>query len=97
LQLLGGLLKQGLITEKDDPGDKRSKRLSLTAKGGKLLQACYIQFSKIPELMLMEMPEGDMEICIQLLKNVHTKFSGLWQQHKTKSFDDVYQSIKGKK
>jgi DNA-binding MarR family transcriptional regulator len=96
LQLLGGLLKQGLITEKDDPEDKRSKRLSLTPKGGKLLQTCYVQFSKIPEMMLMEMPKEDIDICIQLLKNVHAKFSGLWQQHKTKSFDEVYQSISGK-
>jgi DNA-binding MarR family transcriptional regulator len=96
LQLLSGLLKQGLITEKDDPEDGRSKRLSLTPKGGKLLQACYVQFSKIPELMLMEMPEEDVEICIQLLKNVHAKFSGLWQQHKTKSFDEVYQSVRRK-
>src|SRR5450755_2999705 len=78
LSLLGGLLKKSCITEYDDPEDKRSKRLRLTPKGDKLLRACYKQFSRIPEMMLMEVPEEDLEICIQLLKNVEIKFSKLW-------------------
>ena len=73
LSLLSGLIKKRCITECDDAEDKRSKRLRLTPKGEKLLDACYKQFSRIPEMMLMEVPEEDIEICIQLLKNVETK------------------------
>lgn len=97
LSLLSGLIKKRCITEYDDPEDKRSKRLSLTSKGEKLLMACYKQFSRIPEMMLMEVPEEDLEICIQLLKNVEIKYSKLWQQHKGKPFDDIYTSITTKK
>jgi DNA-binding MarR family transcriptional regulator len=97
LSLLSGLIDKRCITEYDDQQDKRSKRLKLTTKGEKLLMSCYKQFSRIPEMMLMELPEEDLQICIQLLKNVEIKFSKLWQQHKGKSFDQIYSSITEKK
>jgi len=97
LSLLSGLIKKQCITEYEDPDDKRSKRLKLTPKGEKLLFACYKQFSRIPEMMLMEVPQEDLEICIQLLKKVEIKYSKLWQQHKGKSFDQVFTSVTGKK
>jgi DNA-binding MarR family transcriptional regulator len=97
LSLLSGLIKKRCITEYDDPEDKRSKRLKLTPKGEKLLFDCYKQFSRIPEMMLMEVPEEDLEICIQLLKNVEIKYSKLWLQHKGKPFDRVFASVTGKK
>jgi DNA-binding MarR family transcriptional regulator len=96
LNLLGGMKKRGYIVEQDDPDDKRSKRLMLTPRGKKVLEDCYARFSKIPELLFMEMPRDDIELCIQLLKNIDSKFSKLWQQHKSKSFDQVYKSITGK-
>jgi DNA-binding MarR family transcriptional regulator len=95
LNLLAGMKRQKYITEHDDPDDKRSKRLKLTSKGEKVLQGCYERFSKIPEMLFMEVPEDDIELCIQLLKNVDLKFSKLWMQHKGKPFDEVYKSITG--
>lgn len=97
LSLLSGLIKKRYVSEVDDPGDKRSKRLSLTPKGDKFLGACYKQFSQIPEMMLMDVPQEDLEICIQLLKKVEIKFSKLWQHHKGKPFEQVYRSITDKK
>jgi DNA-binding MarR family transcriptional regulator len=96
LNLLEGMKKQGYIVEWDDPDDKRSKRLKLTSEGKKVLQACYEKFSKIPEMLFMDMPKDDIELCVQLLKSIDIKFSGLWQQHKGKSFDLIYYSITGK-
>ena len=93
LNLLSGLIKKKCISEDDDPEDKRSKRLTLTLKGEKLLRSCYKQFSRIPEMMLNGIPEEDLELCIQLLKSVEIKFSRLWQLHKAKSFDEIYSSI----
>jgi DNA-binding MarR family transcriptional regulator len=96
LNLLTGMKKLRYITEHDDPDDKRSKRLALTPKGEKVLHDCYKKFSKIPEILFMEMPEEDIKLCIDLIKNTEFKFSKLWQQHKGKSFDEVYKSITGK-
>ena len=97
LNLLANLKKQGYITERDDPDDKRSKRLNLTPKGGKVLQTCYGHFRKVTEMFFMEMSGQDIEVCVQLLKNVDIKFSGLWQQHKGKPFGQVYEGMTGKK
>jgi len=94
LNLLAGMNKKGYITEHDDPDDKRSKRLKLTAKGRKILEGCYERFSKIPEIIFMDMSDEDIQLCIQLLKNVNAKFSKLWLAHKNKSFDYVYRSMK---
>jgi DNA-binding MarR family transcriptional regulator len=96
LNLLANLKKHGYITEQDDPHDKRSKRLGLTVKGGKVLQECYRHFMRVPEMMFMEMTVQDIELCVQLLKGVDLKFSGLWQQHKGKPFDEVYELVTGK-
>jgi hypothetical protein len=31
-----------------------------------------------------------------LLKNIEIKFSALWQQHKGREFDEVYEEVMGK-
>src|ERR1700676_787986 len=82
LNLLAGMKKRGYINERDDPEDKRSKRLNLTPKGKKILEGCYERFSKIPELLFKDMKEEDIRLCIQLLKNVDIKFSKSWQHDK---------------
>jgi DNA-binding MarR family transcriptional regulator len=97
LNLLAGLKKQGYIIEQDDPDDKRSKRLRLTPKGEKILKACRERLSKVPEMIFMDMPSEDIELCVQLLKNIDIKFSALWQQHKGRPFVQVYEAMTGKK
>jgi DNA-binding MarR family transcriptional regulator len=97
LHLLANLKQLGLITEHDDADDKRSKRLNLTVKGGKVLQECRQRLMLVPKMLYMEMQAQDMEVCVQLLKNVEIRFSGLWQQHKGRPFGEVYESVTGKK
>jgi DNA-binding MarR family transcriptional regulator len=96
LNLLSKLKNKGYIAEQDDSDDKRSKRLQLTAKGEKVLQACYRRFSKVPEMLFKEMSREDIELCVQLLKNIDIRFSRLWQQHRGKPFEQIYESITGK-
>ncbi len=89
LNLLAGMKKRGYINEQDDPEDKRSKRLSLTPKGKKILEGCYERFSKIPELLFQDMKEEDILLCVQLLKNVDLKFSKSWQHDKGRSLEEI--------
>ena len=96
LNLLSGMKKRGYITEHGDPDDKRSKRLALTPKGRRVLEGCYERFSKIPEMMFMDMHKDDIDLCIQLLRNVNFKFSKLWHQDRGKPFEQVYKNITGK-
>jgi DNA-binding MarR family transcriptional regulator len=89
LNLLAIMKKRGYINEQEDPEDKRSKRLSLTPKGKKILEGCYERFSKIPELLFRDINSEDIQLCIQLLKNVDLKFSKIWQHDKGKSFEEI--------
>jgi DNA-binding MarR family transcriptional regulator len=97
LNLLAGMKKRGYITEHNDTEDRRSKRLKLTQKGEKILRACYEKFAQVPEMMLKDMSRDDIDLCIQLLKNIEIKFSKLYLQHRDKTFEQVYQNIKGEK
>jgi DNA-binding MarR family transcriptional regulator len=89
LSLLSDMIKNGYIKETDNQDDKRSKRLSLTLKGKKILKECYMRFSLVPEILFREMSEEDLLLCIQLLKNVEIKFSRLWQQDRNRSLEEI--------
>jgi DNA-binding MarR family transcriptional regulator len=89
LSLLAGMKKKGYVNEQEDPQDKRSKRLTLTPKGKKVLQECYEKFSKVPRLLFKDLNIQDIELAIQLLKDVEIKFSKLWQQDKVRSLEDI--------
>ena len=97
LNILNSLIKQGYITEENDASDKRSKRVSITPKGEKKLFACYEKIHMVSDMMFLEMSEDDILLCIQLLKKVELKFSGEWLQHKSKTFNEAYESVTGKK
>jgi predicted transcriptional regulator len=89
LLILGRLKKAGLITEKDDVEDKRSKQLQITDKGNKLLQACYTKLDRINDIFFEEMPQEDRLLCIQLLSPTETKFSTKWIEDRRKSFTEL--------
>jgi DNA-binding MarR family transcriptional regulator len=91
--MLNRLLKRGLITEYDDKDDKRSKRIELTPAGEKSIELCMARMRKVASMMTNELSEDDKQLCIQLLKNIEIKFSGFWQQHKGKAFDEIYDDV----
>lgn len=90
---LNRLKKLGYLTEYDDKEDKRSKRLKVTPKGEKVLVVCRKRISQLAELMFLDMTDDDRKLCVQLLKGVETKFTGIWQSHKGKNFEEIYTEI----
>ena len=91
--MLNRLIKRGLIKEYDDKEDKRSKRIELTPAGVKAIELCTARMRKVASMMTIDLNEDDKQLCIQLLKNIEVKYSALWQQHKDKPFDEVYDNI----
>ena len=91
--MLTRLKKRGLINEYDDKEDKRSKRIELTEKGKTNIEAAQLKIYKNAKLMMMDLSEDDKAVCIQLLKSVEIKFSGFWQKHKGKDFEEVYNEV----
>ncbi len=91
--MLGRMIKRGLIREYDDAEDKRSKRIELTAKGEKVISLSFPRVRKMAEMMLNDLTEDDKQLCIQLLKNVEIKFSALWPKHRGRPFEEVYEEV----
>ena len=88
--MLSRLMKKGFIQEHQDGEDKRAKRLTLTPAGENALERGRIQIGKVAEMLLFNMDRDDKQLCVKLLKNVEQKFSALFQEHKGKKFDDIY-------
>ncbi len=91
--MLNRLKTRELITEYDDSEDKRSKRIELTEKGEKVIEECKIRILQNAKMLMNDLTEDDKELCIQLLKNVEIKFSAMWQRHKTKDFEEIYNEL----
>lgn len=93
--MLNRLRKKGFIKEHADKDDRRSKRVSLTPAGEKVIELCSGRMKKCAGMMLAEMNEEDIRLCTQLLKNVEIKFAALWQQHKNDGFEEIYAAAGG--
>ncbi|CAL1517465.1 winged helix DNA-binding protein [Chitinophaga sp. MM2321] len=95
--MLNRMKKRGLIKEHADKEDKRSKRIELTAKGEKVVEQCLEKIRKNATMMAHGLTDDDKELAVQLLKSIEIKFSALWPQHRTKPFEEVYESIMSEK
>lgn len=91
--MLNRLKKRGLIKETADKEDKRSKRITLTAKGEKVARTSVEMIEKNARMLMKDLGEDDKQLCIQLLQNIEIKFSGLWQRHKGAAFDEIYEEV----
>jgi DNA-binding MarR family transcriptional regulator len=91
--MLNRLKKRNLIKEYDDEDDKRSKRIELTPAGEKAIELATMRMRKVAGMMTNDLSQDDKQLCIQLLKNIEIKFSGFWQLHKGRPFDEVYESV----
>jgi DNA-binding MarR family transcriptional regulator len=91
--MLNRMKKRGLIKEYTDKEDKRSKRIELTPKGEKTAAVCSAKIGKNAKMLMKDLDDDAKELCIQLLQNIEIKFSALWQQHKSKEFDDIFKEL----
>lgn len=87
--------KKGLVEEYADPMDKRVKRLKVTSKGEQTLLKAKDTVLKVAEMMLRDLSDNDKRLCMQLLKPVDLRFSGMYQKQKNKSFEEVYKENMG--
>lgn len=97
IDTLNRLLAQELITEHPDPTDKRAKLLRITPKGIEVLYKCYHAAQKVNEIILHDMSDDDVQLCIQLLRGVEAKHSALVMEMRDKSMEEVYEKVVGVK
>jgi len=89
IDILARLRKNGYITERDDPSDKRAKLVKLTAKGEEFLFKCWRNLGKVSFFVYNDMKEDDKRIILQLLSNVHSKHSKIIAENKNKDLDEL--------
>lgn len=95
LLVIDRLKKYGYVLETDDPTDKRSRRLALTATGTEVLQRCYERTSQLGSLFFGGMAEQDILLSIQLLKKLEIRFSQEWPRHKGQAFEAIRKDLAG--
>ena len=84
LLILDRLKKAGLILEKGDELDKRTKRLMITKKGQTQLEACYRKLDEVNQLCFGELAEDQVNVCVHLLQPVEASLAKQWLEAKLK-------------
>ncbi|HEX3933577.1 MAG TPA: hypothetical protein VHW43_02790 [Puia sp.] len=88
--MLNRMKRRGLVAEYADKEDGRVKRLKVTVKGVKALQTAKDLVLKVAHMMVHDLSDDDKRLCIQLLTPVDSRFSGMFQKQKNKTFDAIY-------
>lgn len=97
IDILNRLQKSGLIEERTDPEDKRSKLVRTTELGKEVLFRCYKQLLKAGDVTFWGMSEEDKKLCIQLLKHVEIKHSRLAYELRLSTIDEIHERVTGVK
>ena len=95
--ILNRLIKKGLIHERVDPNDKRSKLLKLTVAGATALKKCFRKATMARELFLADLNEDEKKIVTQILFPLQEKHSRLSIENKRKTIEEIYEGIMSQK
>ena len=90
LLILERLKKKKLIAEEDNTDDKRSKNVTISTKGKKVLYACYEKLNIVHKFFFNRMTEDDVVMSIQLLSSTEAEFSNRWLADKSKPFEKLF-------
>ncbi len=97
IETLNRLISQELVTERPDPADKRAKLLTITEKGRETLNRCYAMTQKVNDILLHDMNDEDVRLCIQLLRKTEARHSALFFEMRDKPLDELYEKVAGNK
>ncbi len=89
LEVIKRLLKHGLIAEKDDKKDRRSKRVSLTEKGKEMFFATIEQMGKVAALVSGKLTMDEKKQLYVLLKKLEDFHNPIFLNEKGKNIDGL--------
>jgi len=90
--ILNRLLKDDFIFQRNDPNDKRAKLITITEKGTHVLQQCFKKTKMVRKILLKDLSENDMKICVQMLYPIEEKHSKLAVESKNKTIEELYKT-----
>lgn len=89
LEVIKRLLKHGLVNERNDENDKRSKRVFLTEKGKSLFFATVEQINKVALIVCGNLTHDEKKQLYSLLKKLDNFHNPIYLSHKEISINDL--------
>ena len=94
--ILNRLIHDGYLKDRTDPDDKRSKLISITAAGERVLHECFKKTLIARKAFLHDLNDDDKKLCIQILEPVEQRHSILSMESKNRSIEEVEEIVLGK-
>lgn len=94
--ILNRLIKKGVVRQRVDPDDKRSKLLTLTPSGIRTLQKCFAKARMARKAFLADLTEDDKKLVAGILDPLQEKHSKLAVASKGKTIEEIYEETVGK-
>ena len=94
LEVIKRLLKHGLVAEKNDEHDKRSKQVFLTDKGRALFFATIEQMNKIALVVSGDLSQNEKKQLHRLLKKLANFHNPIYLSNKEISIDELVEKTK---
>ena len=95
--ILNRLIHKGLINQRIDPDDKRSKLLSLNPPGVSALKKCYKKAALAREIFLADLTDNEKELVAQILDPLQRKHSRFSIENKGKTIEEIHAMVVSKK
>lgn len=96
IDILNRLKNLGLITERDDPDDKRAKLVKVTPKGEEKVWGFWERSHKNGMVLFDELQEDDKKLIIQLLMPIEEKHTRQLPEMRNKSINEIMDYYLGK-
>ncbi|AZA49823.1 MarR family transcriptional regulator [Chryseobacterium carnipullorum] len=93
-QIIKRLLEYGLVEEKNDMEDKRSKRLNITPKGEEIFHQSVEKVNITSKILSGKLEEEEKNELLQILKKLNEFHAHLYQEHKNSDIDKIIQFVK---
>lgn len=89
MELINRMIKQGLIGEKDNPDDKRSKIIYVTAKGKKELFKSFVEMGKVRKVFTGDLSKDELITLVHLLDKLERHNMHIWDTDRDADLDTL--------
>ncbi|WP_266367331.1 MarR family winged helix-turn-helix transcriptional regulator [Tellurirhabdus rosea] len=94
IEVIKRLLGAGLIEQFDDPQDRRSKRVRLTAKGRQTIYGVFEPMLAVSQLVAGNLTESEKRTLVDLLRKLNHFHEPLFLDHHDASLDALKEFVK---
>lgn len=88
-EIIKRLIREGMLDEQIDQGDKRIRRVELTPFGKEVLKRAEVQAGKVSEILMGDSTEEEIDTMISKLEELDQFHTKLYEQVDYESIDDL--------